>query len=90
MAILVVDGAVDMLVVCHMRRDVPLLVNKVKVLAEFLPASITLAEGEIFPKLLIKELVNGGIGIDAGTRITVPVPNTARRRTLLVDFDLVT
>ena len=49
MARLIEDSTVDVLVVCHMFRDLPLLVDELKVLAKLLPASIAFTEGEIFP-----------------------------------------
>jgi hypothetical protein len=72
-----------------MARDVPFLVNKVEVLAELLPAGIAFFEGPFRPELLVKELVNGCIGVDARARIAVPVPDAAGSSALLVDLDFV-
>jgi hypothetical protein len=73
---LIENRTVNVLVVGNVRGDVPLLINELKVVAEFLPASISLLECPFFPKLLVEELVDWRIGVDACARIAVPVPNT--------------
>lgn len=51
--------------------------------------SISFSECEPLPQLLVEELVDRGVGVDSGTRIAVPVPDTARGSTLLEDLDFV-
>jgi hypothetical protein len=67
----------------------PFLFDVIKVSSQILPARVPFFEGEVFPQLLVKELVDGGVGVDTSARIAVPVPNTARCRTLLEDSDVV-
>lgn len=76
-----------MFVELNVFEDIPLLLHVVEISSKLFPASISLLESEIFPELLVKELVDGCIGINSGTRIAVPVPDTARGGALLVDLD---
>ena len=76
-----------MLVELNVFEDIPLLLHMLEVSSKLFPASISLLEGEIFPELLVKELVDGCIGINSGTRIAVPVPDATGGGALLVDLD---
>lgn len=76
-----------MLVELDVLQNIPLLLHVLEIAPKLFPASISLLEGEIFPKLLVEELVNRRIGVNTGARIAIPVPDTTRRGAFLVDFD---
>jgi len=44
---------------------------------QILPAGVALPEGEVLPQLLVEELVDGGVAVDAGAGVLVPVPDAA-------------
>ena len=48
---LVESGSIDVLVVCNMYTDIPLLFDMVKISSELWTASITFLECEVFPQL---------------------------------------
>src|ERR1700722_6596855 len=53
-------------------------VHVAEILADFLPRGIQLAEFPLAPKVVARELIHRAGRIDAGPRITIPIPDTAQ------------
>jgi hypothetical protein len=82
------DGTVDVLVEGSIVLYIPLLFHVLEVFTQLLPSGVSILEGEVFPQLLVEELVNGRVGVDASPGITVPIPDAARGTSLLEDANL--
>lgn len=76
-----------MLVELSVLLHLPNFLDVVEVSSQFLPASVSLLECEVFPQLLVEELVDGRIAVNTSSWIAVPIPNSSRCCTLFVDLD---
>jgi len=85
--VLIESRPIHMLVEFNVLQHIPLLLHVLEVAAKLFPASISLLEGEVFPQLFVKELIDGRVGVDAGARVAVPVPDPARGGAFFEDFD---
>jgi len=104
-ALLVEGSTIDVLVVGYVVTDVPLLLDMVEISPELWTAGISLLEGEVLPQIygestktdrrlgevltFVEELVDGCVTVDTRSWIAVPVPDTTRGGTFLVDLDTV-
>ena len=94
-----------MLVVGYVVTDVPLLFDMVEIPPKLGTAGISLLEGKVLPQIyggsveaktrlgevltFVEELVDGRVTVDTRSWIAVPVPDTTRGGTFLVDLDAV-
>src|ERR1700746_261939 len=58
--------------------EVEFFVNVVEILAEFLPRWIEFAELPLPPQVLERILIDWAGRIDAGPRVTIPIPDAAK------------
>jgi hypothetical protein len=85
--IFIKSSTINMLVELNIFENIPFLLHVLEISPKLFPAGISFFKGEIFPELLVEELVDGSIGVDAGTGIAVPVPDTTGCRPLLEDLN---
>jgi hypothetical protein len=71
-AILLKDGAVDMLVERGMRADVPFLLDILEIFPNLLPARVAFCESEVFVEIFVVELIDGRVAIYACTWVAIP------------------
>ena len=58
--------------------QIELLIDVTKIATKLVPGREPLGPGPVAPEVLAGELVHRDVGIDAGARIAVPVPNAAQ------------
>lgn len=61
--------------------------NMIEISSKVFPASISLLECEVFPQLLVEELVDWRITVNTSSWIAVPVPDSSGCSTFLVNLD---
>ena len=72
--LLVESGTLDVAVEPHMWLEIKRLLEVGEVSPKLFPIRIPLLEREVLPDIFIKQLVDGGVTVNTGAGVAVPVP----------------